>query len=88
VRENVVALRKTSPETSDLYGGSQRNRETSSEELRRHLGSRLPTYMIPSAFVFLESLPRTATGKLDRRGLPAPRFEPSSRSFKTSQGGL
>ncbi|MBW1816139.1 MAG: amino acid adenylation domain-containing protein, partial [Deltaproteobacteria bacterium] len=41
-------------------------------DLRAFLGRRLPKYMIPSRFVFLEQLPRTPTGKIDRRALPGP----------------
>jgi acyl carrier protein len=41
-------------------------------ELRAYLQGKLPDYMIPSAFVLLPEFPRTSSGKIDRRALPAP----------------
>jgi hypothetical protein len=43
--------------------------------LRQFLAQRLPDYMIPSAFVVMDSLPLTASGKVDRGRLPTPDWE-------------
>jgi surfactin family lipopeptide synthetase C len=40
--------------------------------LRQSLSEKLPSYMIPSTFVVLDSLPLTPTGKVDRNALPMP----------------
>ncbi|WP_280498516.1 non-ribosomal peptide synthetase [Nocardia farcinica] len=42
--------------------------------LRAHAAETLPGYMVPSAFVVLDAIPRNAVGKLDRAALPAPVF--------------
>jgi amino acid adenylation domain-containing protein len=41
------------------------------ESLRPHLERILPAYMVPSTFVVVDGLPKTANGKVDRTGLPA-----------------
>jgi amino acid adenylation domain-containing protein len=75
VGECVVAVREDQPGDGRLVGyvvAAEGAAAPSAAELRAHAGTRLPAHMVPSAFVALERLPLTASGKTDLRALPAP----------------
>ncbi|HEX7242511.1 MAG TPA: condensation domain-containing protein, partial [Longimicrobiaceae bacterium] len=74
VGEAVVVARADAPGGTRLvaYVTPGAAAAAGEEELRAHALGRLPDYMVPSAWVFLDALPRGATGKTDRRALPAP----------------
>jgi amino acid adenylation domain-containing protein/non-ribosomal peptide synthase protein (TIGR01720 family) len=74
VAECVVVAREDQPGDRRLvaYVITQKRMKPSASELRVFLNGRLPEYMMPSAFVFLDRLPLTANGKVDRAALPSP----------------
>ncbi|MEW5929568.1 MAG: non-ribosomal peptide synthase/polyketide synthase, partial [Gemmatimonadota bacterium] len=77
VREAVVLLRGDAGHDPRLvaYVVPEEGARVAAPELRGLLGTRLPEYMVPGAYVVLEQFPLDPNGKLDRRALPAPRWE-------------
>ena len=73
VREAAVIARGDAPDEKRLvaYVERQPGAALAPGELRAFLRAKLPEYMIPSGFVPLDEMPRTANGKIDRRALQA-----------------
>jgi amino acid adenylation domain-containing protein len=75
VQSCAVLAREDTPGNKQLVGYAVAQREMErprTEDLRAFLAQRLPDYMVPAHLIFLESLPLTQNGKVDRGALPAP----------------
>jgi amino acid adenylation domain-containing protein len=75
VLQSVVVVREDIPGNQQLVAYVVAHKEEApptASELRHFLKQQLPEYMVPSAFVTLDSLPLTPNGKVDRRALPSP----------------
>lgn len=72
VREAVVVAREDTPGEKRLAAYVTTHERVSASDLISHAQTQLPAYMLPSACVFLEQMPLTPNGKIDRRALPAP----------------
>jgi amino acid adenylation domain-containing protein len=69
VRQAVVVLREDREGDKRLVAYLVADATDSAATLRAALDAKLPDYMVPSAFVFLEALPLTGNGKIDRKAL-------------------
>ncbi|MCC5666139.1 amino acid adenylation domain-containing protein [Nostoc sp. CHAB 5784] len=74
VQETVVIIRDDSGDSQLIvaYVVPEKEQTLIIAELRNFLESKLPNYMMPTAFITLETLPLTPNGKVDRKALPAP----------------
>jgi amino acid adenylation domain-containing protein/non-ribosomal peptide synthase protein (TIGR01720 family) len=74
VSQAVVILREDIPGDHRLAAYIVPNQKSgaSTTTLKRFLSEKLPSYMVPTALMILDSLPITSNGKVDRRNLPAP----------------
>jgi len=72
IEQAVAAVREDRPGVKRLIGYYVASKDVSTNALRTHLGALLPDYMVPSAFVAVSEWPRTPSGKIDRKALPAP----------------
>ena len=74
VRQAVVVAREDQPGQKTLVAYLKTSgQELQADKLRFHLRNKLPDYMVPAAFVFIEAFPLTPNGKIDRKALPAPK---------------
>jgi amino acid adenylation domain-containing protein len=82
VRQSLVMAREDEPGQKRLVAyvvaAAGPDSEIDEDALRAHLKQSLPEFMIPSAFVQLETFPLTPNGKIDRKALPKPEYTQQS----------
>ena len=83
VKQSVVAVRKQAGAQRLVAYIVSREGVPSANALKEHLRTTLPQYMLPDDFVFLEALPLTSNGKVDRKQLPAPEAAQAPRTART-----
>ncbi|HEU0054705.1 MAG TPA: alpha/beta fold hydrolase, partial [Longimicrobium sp.] len=72
VRAPVVLVREDAPGDRRLVAYYLADAPVAVDALKAHLADRLPRYMVPAAYVWMETYPLTPNGKVDRRALPVP----------------
>ncbi|MGZ4031267.1 MAG: non-ribosomal peptide synthetase [Tumebacillaceae bacterium] len=82
VREALVMAREDVPGDKRLVAYVLSEGETADAAvLRTFMKEKMPDYMVPSAFVALDSFPLTPNGKVDRKALPKPDYNTSGQAF-------
>lgn len=87
VNKVIVLARKDNSGTDFLVAYIVSRAAITVNALRQYLGEIIPSYMIPSYFVFMEDFPHTANGKIDRKALPEPNQERGSEKTDKNRNG-
>jgi tyrocidine synthetase-3 len=75
IKEAVVLVQEEEKGDKYICAYFVSDKEYGIAELREYLSKELPDYMIPSYFVWMEKIPLTPNGKVDRRSLPKPELK-------------
>lgn len=79
IRENAATVRDEGGDKHlVVYVVPAAHGELTAEKIRDYMQCRLPEYMVPNHIVLLPELPKTSSGKIDRKALPQPQPIPAS----------
>lgn len=81
IQLTAVADKRDENNRQYLVGYYTSEQNIDEKELRSHLSSKLPKYMIPNYFMRLDTMPMTASGKTDRKNLLVPDFTMQEREY-------
>ncbi|HEX8317855.1 non-ribosomal peptide synthase/polyketide synthase [Longimicrobium sp.] len=87
VRDALVLAREDAPGDRRLAAYYLADEPVAVDALKSYLANRLPAYMVPAAYVWMEAYPLTPNGKVDRKALPAPEGDAfSARGYEAPVG--
>ncbi|GAA0134965.1 hypothetical protein YSY43_18050 [Paenibacillus sp. YSY-4.3] len=75
VQEVALTVKESAEDTKYLCAYIVTQQGLTASDMRGHLSDRLPSYMLPAAYVFLDHMPLNENGKLDYKALPEPLIE-------------
>ncbi len=76
------------PTDADVTAASSEDQGAAREAIKAQLNNRLPDYMVPTQLLFLEALPLSPNGKLDRKALPPPDASQMQQAFVAPRSEL
>jgi amino acid adenylation domain-containing protein/thioester reductase-like protein len=82
IKSAVVTVLGTSSKKHLLAYIVPRQSKMNEEQLDKYLSSKLPAYMVPANYNFIDEIPLTSNGKIDRKGLPEPAKYSESQSIE------
>ncbi|QHI35450.1 Tyrocidine synthase 3 [Kordia antarctica] len=72
IKKVVVIIKESISGDKHIIAYYTNESSSESSDLKQYMATQLPAYMVPSYFIFLDTFPITANGKIDIKGLPAP----------------
>ncbi len=73
VKKALVTTREIRQDHPELVAYCIAKTSITGQQLRNFLARRIPAYMIPAYFIFMDEFPLTSNGKIDRKSLPDPK---------------
>ncbi|MCA0973316.1 amino acid adenylation domain-containing protein [Halomonas denitrificans] len=84
----VVAYGDAGQQSLAAYVVSAEEQQIEVATLKQRLSERLPSYMVPASCQFIDAIPLTINGKLNRKALPAPTLEGSAQAYVAPRTSL
>lgn len=88
VRKAVVILNESKSGTKLLCAYLTADEKIPACELKEYAGKKLPYYMVPACFIFINTIPLTPNGKVDIKALPAPESSVNETNYAGPQNRL